>query len=182
MIQGFGLSGMASVLVLGFLLQTGTPPRTNDPHADPEEGIASVGCDGLVTYVETLFTTLDEHSTFTDFWVAPDYDGIQQMDRDEVQAIVDDGTALLADLDAMEVPESYEPGHEGLHLILDSDLDFVTFLGLDSSIVPALDQWEGGMARILQGELMTAKACPEELAAVGAYVFYDPASLETIFE
>lgn len=178
MIQGFGLSGLAAVLVLGFMLQTGTPPRPEDPEA----GTASQGCDGLADYVETLFTTLDEHPTFIEFWVAPDYDGIQQMDRDEVQGIVDDGAALLAELDAMEVPESYAPGHEGLHLVLGSDLAFVTFLGVDSSVVPALDQWESGMARILQGELLTAKSCPEELAEVGDYVFYDPASLETIFE
>ncbi len=182
MIHGFGLSGLASVLVLGLMLQTATPPRTADPHADPDLTTASGGCEDLVTYVETLFTTLDEHSTFADFWVTPDYDGIQQMDRAEVEAIVDDGRALIDDMDAMDVPEPYATGHDGLALLFDADIDYVAFLGLDASTVPDLDQTERGFALILRGELTVAKACPDELADIGDYVFYDPADLETVFD
>jgi len=182
MIGGVALSGLASVLVLGFLLQTGTPPRTDDPHADPLPVEATGSCADLPAYVEALFTTIEDHDTFSDFWIAPDYDGIQQMDRTEVEEIVDDGTALLEDLRAMQVPAPYGPGHEGILLVFDSEVDYVSFLGIDTSTVPDLNQWERGMARILQGELATAKACPDELEAVGTYVFYDPRDLETVFD
>lgn len=182
MIGGVALSGLASVLVLGFMLQTATPPRTTDPHTGPEPSVAEGGCDTLVAYVDALFTTIEEHGTFSNFWVAPDYDGIQQMDQADIEAIVDDGRALLDDLDAMDVPAPYEPGHEGIQLVFGSDIDYVAFLGLDASTVPDLDQWERGIALILQGELTVAKACPDKMAEVGDFVFYDPADLETVFD
>lgn len=182
MIHGFGLSGLASVLVLGLMLQTATPPRTDDPHADPEPTTASGGCEALASYVETLFTTLDEHSTFADFWVTPDFDGIQQMDRADIETIVDDGMALIEDMEMMDVPGPYVTGHDGLALVFDADIDYVAFLGLDASTVPDLDQRERGLALILRGELTVAKACPDELADIGNYVFYDPSDLETVFE
>lgn len=182
MIGGVALSGLASALVLGFMLQTGTPPRTDDPHADPEAVNATGSCEDLATYVEALFTTIEEHEAFFDFWIAPDYDGIQQMDRADIEAIVDDGTALIADLDAMVVPAPYGPGHEGILLVFDADIDYVAFLGLDASTVPDLDQREQGFARILQGELTVANACPDELEEIGDYVFFDPVNLETFFD
>lgn len=182
MIGGIALSGLASAVVLGFMLQTGTPPRDEDPHADPKPVTATGTCEDLPEYVETLFTTIEEHETFADFWIAPDYDGIQQMDQDDIEALVDDGTTLLADLEAMDVPAPYGPGHEGILLIFDSDVDYVTFLGLDASTVPDLGQWERGMALLLQGELTIANACPDELGQVGNFVFYDPEMIETVFD
>jgi hypothetical protein len=182
MIHGFGLSSLASILILGVMFQTGTPPRGGDPHADPNAASASGTCDDLVDYVETLFETLEEHDTFSDFWVAPDYDSVQQMDRADVEAIVDDGEALLDDLTGLTVPASYGAGHEGIQVILGFDVGYVRFLGIDASSPPDLDEWDRGMALILQGELTTANACPEEIAEIGNFVFYDPEDLETIFD
>lgn len=183
MIHGFGLSGLASILLLGVLLQTGTPPRADDPHADEVPTTATGTCEDLGDYVQTLFTTIEEHETFSDFWIAPDYDSIQQMDRAEVEAIVDDGETLLDDLAALTVPAAYGPGHDGIQIIFKADIDYVAFLGLDASSVPDLYARERGFARLLQGELMIAKACPEELAEIGDFVFiFDPDELETYFD
>lgn len=181
MIHGIGLSGLVSVLVLSFMLQTATPPRNDEPHTSPDPS-TSEGCDNLVAYVDELFTTLDDHPAFGEFWVAPDYDGIQQMDRADVEEIVDDGRALIEDMEAMEVPEPYAAGHDGLTQLFAADIDYVEFLGIDASTVPNLDQRERALALVLRGELTIAKFCPDELAEVGDYVFFDPAGLETVFD
>ncbi len=182
MIHGIGLSGLASILVLGILLQSGAPPRTGDPHADPDASVASGGCEDLVAYVETLFETLDEHPTFGEFWFAPDYDGIQQMERSDVEAIVDDGRALIDDMEAMAVPEPYLPGHEGIQLIFGADVDYVVFLGIDASSPPTPDERDHAFARLLQGELTVANACPDELEEVGGYIFFNPVDIESYFD
>lgn len=184
MIGGAALAGLASALVLSVVLQTGTPTRPDDPHADPAPEVQATGtCDDLVDYVDTLFTTIADHETFDDFRRSGDYDGIQEMDRADIQDLVDDGTALVEDLREMEaIPASFGPGHQGIMLILQSDVDYISFLGLDAATVPDLDQWERGMALLLQGELATANACPDEVEEVGNYIFYDPEEIETVFD
>lgn len=181
MIHGVGLSGLASILVLGFMLQTATPPRDSEPHTNPDPS-TSGGCEDVVAYVDDLFTTLEDHETFSDFWIAPDYDGIQQMDRADVEAIVDDGRALIEDMQGLTVPAAYAPGHEGLQLLFDADIDYVVFLGIDASTPPGFDQRDRAIARLLQGELAIVKTCPDEVAEVGDFIFYDPADLETYFD
>ena len=183
MIHGIGLSGLVSILVLSSTLQPATPPRTDDPHTDPDTSTStSEGCEGVVDYVDELFATLDAHPAFGGFWVAPDYDGIQQMDRSDIEEIVDDGAALIEDLDAMSVPTPYAAGHDGLTQLFKADIDYVAFLGIDASTVPNFDQRERALALVLRGELTVAKACPEELSEVGDYVFYSPEDLETVFD
>lgn len=181
MIQGMGLSGLASIVALGFLLQTATPPRTDNPHVSQDQA-ATGGCDDLVAYVDDLFTTLEDHETFGDFWRTPDYDGIQQMDRADVEAIVEDGEALIEDMQGLTVPAAYAPGHEGLQLLFDADIDYVVFLGIDASTPPGFKQRDRAIARLLHGELAIVKTCPDEMAEVGNFVFYDPADLETYFD
>ncbi|MGI8962968.1 MAG: hypothetical protein ACR2GI_00515 [Thermomicrobiales bacterium] len=172
MIGGVALSGLASILVLSFSLQTAPPPRTEDPHVVPGTTRQVEECEGVVEYADVLFTTFDEHETFGDFWSNGDYDGIQEQDPDDVQAIVDDGLAFLEELDAMEVPALYSSGHEGLTLLFDADLDYVTFLGIDGSTVPDIGQWDRGLALLLDGEITLADACPDEVEALGGYLFF----------
>jgi hypothetical protein len=172
MFGGVALSGIVSLLLLSFVAQTATPPRTEDPHSLPTSTEQVAGCDGVVEYADVLFATLDEHQTFGNFWSSGDYDGIQAQDQADVQAIIDDGSAFLDELEAMDVPELYSSGHEGLSLLFDADLDYVIFLGIDGSTVPDIGQWDRGLALLLDGEITLFDTCPDEVEELGGYLFF----------
>ena len=172
MIGGIALPGLASILVLSLALQTTTPPRTENPHADPETTEQTAGCDGVVEYADMLFTTFGAHELFADFWANGQTIAIQQEDRAVIQEIVDDGRALLDELDVMTVPELYSSGHEGVMLLFDSEVDYVSFLGIDATTVPDLDQWNRGLALLLDGEISLFDSCPDEVEELGGYLFF----------
>lgn len=176
------MTGLALMMLLGVVFQAATPPRGDDPHRMPSSSQETIGCDGIRDYTDDLLATLRKHDAFAAFWTNPDYDSIQQMDRDEVEAIIDDGNALLEDLGALAVPDVYQKGNEGIMLLIGSDVDYVTFLGVDASTVPDSDQATHGIALILEGELLAAKTCPDEVDEVGGYVFYRIDDLENALD
>lgn len=172
MIGGFALPGLASVLVLSFTLQTTTPPRTENPHDVPAPTEQTAGCDGVLEYADLLFTTFSAHEEFADFWSNGDPDALQLQDREVLQGIVDDGRTLLDELDVMETPELYALGHEGLMLLFDSEIEWVYFEGIDATAVPDFDQWNRGLALLLDGEIALLESCPDEVEELGGHLFF----------
>lgn len=182
MIGRVALSGLASILFLSISAQVATPPRAEGPHSFPAPTPAAEECGIVVGYAGELFATFDAHAVFSDFWINGDLDAIQEQDQEELQEIVDDGRALLEDLDALGVPGPYAPGHEGITLLFDSNVDYIEFLGIDSSTVPVIDQWDDSMTLILEGETQLAESCPDEVEELGGYLFFSIESIEDALE
>jgi hypothetical protein len=181
MMRALAYTGMVSFMLLTVALQ-GTPPRTDDPHATPTEDDTVIGCEGIPDYRQALYGSLNDHETFSDYWVngSRETSDIQQMDAADVEAIIDDGNALLDDLGAMDVPDAYGPAHEGILVLFEHQVRTLTFLTVDASDVPSQEEWERGLALILNGELRTANACPDEVDAAGGFIFFPPDDIEDV--
>jgi hypothetical protein len=181
--RAFAFSSLASILMLGLALQTATPPRHENPHAFPStESETTVDCGGVVEYTETLFATISDHAEFSEYWRNGDYSTIQQQDPEDIQDIVDDGNALLEEMETMDVPETYKPGHAGIMELFGYDIGYITFMGIDASTVPNGETWDRGLALVLEGELGTSTACPDEIEEVGGFIFFPIDDLEDALE
>ena len=177
--RGIALTSLATIVMLTLALQPATPTREEDPHAVPNESQTTTsGCAAIVEYTETLFATIDDHGEFSDFWLNGDYGTVQQQDRDDIRAIVEDGQALLEDLEELDVPEVYQRGNDGIIVLFGYDIGYITFLGIDASTVPDLETWDRGLALVLAGELGAANKCPDEIDEVGGYIFFPIDDLE----
>jgi hypothetical protein len=180
--RGIALSSLASIVMLSLALQTATPPHDEDPHAVPNESQTTDECAAIIEYTETLFATIDDHGVFSDFWLNGDFDTVQQQDRDDIRAIVEDGQALLEDLEKLDVPDVYQRGNDGIIVLFGYDIGYITFLGIDASTVPDLETWDRGLALVLAGELGAANKCPDEIEEVGGYIFFPIDELEDALE
>jgi hypothetical protein len=179
MMRALAYTGMVSFMLFTFVLQ-GTPPRTDDPHAIPTQDDTVIGCEGIADYQQALYASLNDHEAFSDYWVNGPRETaeIQQMDTVEVEAIIDDGNALLDELRAMDVPNAYIPAHEGILVLFEHQVRTLTFLTVDASDVPSQEEWERGLALILNGELSTANACPDEIEEAGGFIFFPPDDIQ----
>lgn len=181
--RGVVLPILASIAFLGLALQPATPPRDSDPHATPAPGApVGPGCDLVVAYAEGLFGLLSSHEPYFDYFVSGDRNKIQAQGREANEEIVEEGRALLEEMAQLEPPGAYRAGHEGIRLLFDYDVDMVHFMGIDATDAPAPDQEQRdrSFALLLEGELMVAKACPDEIEEIGGQVFLPVETLEEI--
>jgi hypothetical protein len=183
MIRTIAVTSLAMMLSLGVFRQESTPVPDDGGKFGGGGASATVGCEGIADYQEALFGLLNDHDLFAEYWNNPSDTGeLQAQDIDELQAVVDDGRALIEEMNALEVPETYAKGHEGITLLFDSELDVATFLGIDASDPIDYDQYDRGLALIFEGELLTTKACPDEMDEIGGYIFFTLESLEDYFQ
>ncbi len=138
-------------------------------------------CADLPAFVENVNVTLDEHQTFTSFVFGGDLDSLQTMDPADVDALLEDGQAMLDALAELDVPPAYADGFTGLNLLFSNNRDFVNFLAKDTSAIPEVYGNERALGYIYNGELEVAQKCPAEVEQLGGYVFIDPATLEEDF-
>ena len=174
---------LASSLLV--VLQPATPPATPefDPHeipADPEE--LEDSCRLLLSYQEELHATLDGHGRFMAFWNTGRSADIQEMDGDELQEIIDDGRAMIEDLQALDPPAVYVDGHQGIIDRFDFEIDYVAFLGIDTSVAPSINRVDAALQLLYDGETLAAETCPEEVDDAGGFIFVDPADLKDSVE
>ena len=183
MIRTIAVTSLAMMMSLGVFRQESSPVPDDGGKFGGDNAASTVGCEGIADYQADLFDLFAEHELFADFWSSPSDTGdLQSQDIDELQATVDDGRAMIEDMNALDVPESYAKGHEGIMLLFDSELDVATFLGIDASEPIDYDQYDRGLALIFAGELLTTKVCPDEMDEVGGYIFFTLESLEEYFE
>ena len=178
MLRGMALMSLVPVLMLGIAFPIDAARRGDSAEGTSKRPESTISCEGVVEYTDVLFTTIEEHGDYSDFWINGDYDTIQQQDQGEIQNLVDDGRALLADLEVLEVPGVYQSGHRGIMLLFDNDVDTIEFLGVDAYTVPDFDQWDRGLALILEGEKLVANECPDETEEVGGFIFFSIETLE----
>lgn len=177
--RGIVMSGLATVVILSLTMQPATPSPDDGSGGFPKEPhTTTASCDDLTRYTEDFYAILEDHSTYTDFWNSGDYDTIQQQDRADIQDIVDDGQAMLEDIEDLDVPEMYAPGQDGILMYFGSDVDYISFLGIDASVVPNFDEFDTSLAFILHGEILAAKTCPDEVEEAGGYIFLPIDDLE----
>lgn len=149
------------------------------PSASPVAGgnfTTFQGCEGVVDYSTGMNARIDDAGAFTEFLVSDDDPA--EIDPADAEDVVAEGTAMLEDLAAMPVPESYLPAHEGTLLFLQYVLDLASFYGVDSSSVPNVNSYDIAMAQIYDGETALATECPDEVDEAGGYIMFDPATLE----
>lgn len=171
-----GVQAMIAAMIAFSVL---APLAAARPDRDPHyyEGRAP-HCADLGPFVDDLNTALDDHPTFTDFVFTGDLDTLQTMDPADVDALLEDGQAMLDDLAALDVPPAYADGFTGLTLLFSVNRDFVNFLARDTSAIPEIFAFDRAIVYIYNGELEVAQKCPAEVEELGGYIFIDPVTLE----
>lgn len=168
-------------LVVSFGAMTQTAAQRPDPHeksgdrpqASPEATPVAPGCDLVEPYTNKLYTAIDESDAFAEFFYSDaDFGDITALEAEE---ITEDGNAMIASLEDLEVPSLYADAHAGIIALLRVNIDMARFFGIDSSLVPDLNAYDEAMRVIYQGEVALAEACPTEIDAIGGYILLDPA-------
>jgi hypothetical protein len=162
------------------VLQPATPPAIPgfDPHelpADTESLRAS--CRLLIPYQQDLRATFDRHGRFMAFWNTGTEADLRDMDNDDVQEIIDDGLAMVDDLEALDPPAVYAEGHLGVIDRFRFEIDYITFLGIDASIAPNINRVNASLQLLYDGETLAAETCPDEVDDAGGFIFVDPGQL-----
>jgi hypothetical protein len=169
---------LASSLIA--LLQTSTPPAIPgfDPHdIPPDAEVLRDSCRLLIPYREDLGATLDRHGRFMVFWNTGTDSDLRDMDDDEIQDIIDDGLAMIEDLESLDPPAVYADGHQGIIDRFGFEIDYIRFLGIDASIAPNINRVNASLQLLYDGETLAATTCPEEVDDAGGYIFVDPDDL-----
>ncbi len=99
------------------------------------------------------------------------------MDIDEATSILEDGQALVAGLTDLDVPEVYAQANEGIVAYFQFQVDYLTFIVVDTSSPPDLDLAQQSLVLMYEGEIATADACPDEVDEAGGYIWVDPDDL-----
>lgn len=172
---------IAAVLAMGTVTASAQRPGHGGGTIPAESGtpLASgeaLGCDDLDAYIDELEDILDSPGPFMEF-VYSDL-GFEELSSREARQIIEDGEAIVAELGEMDVPEPYQPGHDGIIGFLQVIIDYARFYSVDSSQVPDILAYDHAMMAIYDGEVAIAEACPDAVDDIGGYVFFDPATLE----
>lgn len=179
MLRALLVTVVASSLSIVVALQPATPPRDLDPHEIPvSREDAEASCGELLDYQDELFGTFSSHADFMDFFGVDVESEVQALNDDEVEAILDDGNALIDDLEALEPPVVYVDAHQGIIDRFAFEVDYITFIAVDTSIAPDINSVMESLRLIYDGEVATAETCPDEVEEAGGFVFIDPADLE----
>lgn len=173
------VAAVSLLLALGMLTATAQRPDHGGGRSpSPEAGtpVVAEGCSGIETYLQDLDGILAGEGPFIEF-IFSNVE-FEALTKQEAEAIIEDGDAVITELDQLEVPDSYRSGHDGIVLFLQNMIDFVRFYGVDSSNVPDVFAYDDAMVAIYQGEVAIAETCPEAVENLGGYIFMDPATLE----
>lgn len=146
----------------------GASPSASPVDANPAE------CRAIPDYYDALNTVVGKYSTVFDFLTSDDdFDDLSDADAN---AFIDEGTQMVGDIRALDVPAPYVDGNEGIALLIENLVDLMTFYHVDSSVVPDLGQQDTALSMIYQAEADTAAACPAEIEDIGGYIFLDPSN------
>lgn len=151
-------------------------PASQGPQATPGATPVSSGCDLVEPYTNALYTAIDESDAFAEFFYSDSDFG--DLTEAEAEEITEDGNAMIATLEDLDVPPPYADAHAGIVTFLGVNIDMARFYGIDSSVVPDLNAYDVALDAIFQGEIALAESCPEEIDAVGGYILLDPADYE----
>lgn len=169
---------LALAVSFGAVMQTAA--QRPDPHeksgdrpqASPEATPVAPGCDLVVPYTNELYAAIDGSDAFAEFFYSEaDFGDLTAVEAEE---IIEDGNAMIASLEDLEVPPLYADAHAGIISFMRVNIDMARFFGVDSSVVPDLNAYEKAMGVIYQGEVALAEACPTEIDAIGGYILLDP--------
>lgn len=146
------------------------------PQATAMATPVSTGCELVEPYTNALYTAIDESDAFAEFFYSDsDFGDLTEAEAEEV---TEDGNAMIATLEDLDVPAPYADAHAGIITFLRVNIDMARFYGIDSSVVPDLNAYDVALDAIFQGEIALAERCPEEIDAVGGYILLDPADYE----
>lgn len=161
------------VLLAGSIVPAAAQVRKGGGEAaSPEATGGDPGCELIQSYTRELYTLIDDSGAFADFFYTDDeWNEISPEFAADVQ---DDGELLLADMAEMDVPGAYTAAHEGIILFFELQIEVAYFYGVDTSVVPNLNQQDEAFAKINEGELAIAEACPAEIEDVGGYILLEP--------
>lgn len=168
-------AAIAAMIAFSVLAPAAGARPDGDPHY--REGRAP-HCGDLVPFAQGFNATFAAHPTFTQFVFTSDVRAVQSMPPDEVDALLEDGQAMLDELEALDVPPAYADGYTGVTLLFSVNRDFVNFLARDTSTVPEIFATDRAIAYIYHGEVEVAQKCPAEVEELGGFVFIDPINLE----
>jgi hypothetical protein len=139
-----------------------------------------VSCDGLLDYQEDLFDVFDDHQRFMEYWDTNSGRDARNIPIADATAIVEDGEALLVDLGQMEVPEVYTQASDGIASYFRFEVDYLTFIAIDTSAAPDINRVQDSLVQMYEGEVSTAETCPDEVDEAGGYIWVDPDTLADI--
>lgn len=172
------------MLSIGSLSQVHVPrpdAAGNPSNATPTTSIArdkdAAGCGSLATYDIALNKAFAGAGTFSKVLTSStlDYSTITQA---EGKRIVQDGSALIANVEKLNVPPMYADGGKGIVLLLTFLNQEVSFYTVDSSTVPDMDSFSKSGQLIHDGETQAARECPAEVKKLGSYIFIDPTQID----
>lgn len=170
---------LATAVLLATSLHTGQSggdiPQPDRDSLQPPE--SSTSCDGLLDHQEALFAVFADHGDFVDYWTSATARDARGMDIDEATSILEDGQALVAGLTDLDVPEVYAQANEGIVAYFQFQVDYLTFIVVDTSSPPDLDLAQQSLVLMYEGEIATADACPDEVDEAGGYIWVDPDDL-----
>lgn len=171
--------GVRAAITAMIAITVVAPPAAARPDRDPHylEGRAP-RCADLPGFVADFNAALEDHPTFTEFVFTGDLGTVQTLPPADVDALLEDGQAMLDDLAALDVPPAYADGFAGLNLLFSVNRDFVNFLARDTSAIPEIFAFDRAIAYIYNGEREVIQKCPVEVEDLGGYIFIDPATLE----
>jgi hypothetical protein len=174
---------LAMMMTLGAVVPVAAQrpdPHSGDdasPSATAEATAIPAGCELVEPYTNALYQTIEDSGAFADFYYS--FVDFGDLSVDDAQEIIADGDAMIADLEALDVPPPYAKAHEHILVFLQINIDMARFYGIDTSVVPDIAAYESALATITEGETALAQACPDEVEAVGGYIMIDPGELET---
>ncbi len=171
--------------VLAAALLVATSLKLGDEIPQPDRGEFqlpdhSASCGELLAYQEDLFSVFDDHDEFVEYWNTTSSRDARNLSVDDATGIVEDGEALVADLDGMDVPVVYAVAAEGITSYFQFEVDYLTFIAIDTSAAPDVGQSRDSLVQMYEGEIATADACPDEVDEAGGYIWADPDTLADI--
>jgi hypothetical protein len=171
--------------VLATALLVATSLGLGDEIPQPDRGgfstpVSSASCDGLLSYQEDLFAAFDDHETFVEYWTSSLGRDARDLSVDDATGIVEDGEALLADLAGLDVPNVYAVAAEGITSYFQFQVDYLTFIAIDTSMAPDITVAQESLVQMYEGEVATADACPDEVEEAGGYIWVDPDTLADV--
>ena len=171
---------LAIVMTMGWLLPASAQrpnPHTRDnatPRATSAASQSATGCGLVEPYVAALYATIDDSGAFADYFYSDaDFGDISPT---EAKKIIKDGDVMIGKLEALDVPPPYADAHKSIIRFMQISIDTARFYGVDTSVVPDIAAYDGAIMVIGEGERALAKACPDEVDAVGGYILVDPAN------
>jgi hypothetical protein len=168
--------------VLATALLVATSLKLGDEVPQPDRGEfatpdSAASCDSLLSYQEDLFAVFDDHEDFMDYWNTMTPREARLLSDEDAMTIVEDGRALLDDLDGLEIPAVYADAGKGISTYFQFQIDYLVFMVIDTSTAPDLNQAQESFVLMHDGEIATAEACPDEVDEAGGYIWVDPDSL-----